>query len=499
MESQGAGETAAVDQIGSVGPWGPAFAQLSEWDPAWAAACVRMTTDPWTNGVLSRKTVELICIALAGAERDPAGVRRHIRAALDAGAGRDEILATLETAFLTSIRSSGLAHIPIGLNQSDRQEYAQAFESVAIYDRSHDDMRSESALAADMLPDAARPAGRAPDAEEGVSTPLSDKAKAADQWTEAFDLLCEPDPAWTDAFTAAAAGANANGAISPKFVALLGVALDGSDAQDRDALKARRRIAAALESGATPQEIREVLKLCAIQGVEACNLAIPILAEELGVRLHPDERPRCMEAGGSALAAAPDAHEKKSDQGQASAATKRNLKDTAVREFKRFLAMFLYLWVILGLFVLQQSIVLAEHHIDYKSYGFAFLNALVLAKVMLLADNLRLGSQFKDRPLIFPIVIKSLLFATVFVVFHIFEKTIVGLFEGKTFAQSIPALGGGSVTGALLVGLIISVSLVPFFAFAEIGRVMEKGELAKLIFTLDAKSDRRARGARPGV
>ena len=29
------------------------------------------------------------------------------------------------------------------------------------------------------------------------------------------------------------------------------------------------------------EEIMEVLKLCVVQGVQACNLGVPILAEEL--------------------------------------------------------------------------------------------------------------------------------------------------------------------------------------------------------------------------
>src|ERR1700737_5018902 len=36
----------------------------------------------------------------------------------------------------------------------------------------------------------------------------------------------------------------------------------------------RRHIKAALERGATPQEIMEVLKLCVVQGVQACNLCL---------------------------------------------------------------------------------------------------------------------------------------------------------------------------------------------------------------------------------
>jgi hypothetical protein len=36
-----------------------------------------------------------------------------------------------------------------------------------------------------------------------------------------------------------------------------------------------------LKLGATVEEIMEVLKLCVAQGVQACNLGVPILVEEL--------------------------------------------------------------------------------------------------------------------------------------------------------------------------------------------------------------------------
>jgi alkylhydroperoxidase/carboxymuconolactone decarboxylase family protein YurZ len=43
----------------------------------------------------------------------------------------------------------------------------------------------------------------------------------------------------------------------------------------------RRHIKAALKLGATMEEIMEILKLCVTQGAQACNLGVPILAEEL--------------------------------------------------------------------------------------------------------------------------------------------------------------------------------------------------------------------------
>jgi hypothetical protein len=62
--------------------------------------------------------------------------------------------------------------------------------------------------------------------------------------------------------------------------ALLSIALDGSYTH-MYASGTRRHINGALKAGATMEEIMEVLKLCVAQGVQACNLGVPILAEEI--------------------------------------------------------------------------------------------------------------------------------------------------------------------------------------------------------------------------
>jgi alkylhydroperoxidase/carboxymuconolactone decarboxylase family protein YurZ len=43
----------------------------------------------------------------------------------------------------------------------------------------------------------------------------------------------------------------------------------------------RRHIQSALKLGATMEEIMEVFKICVAQGIQASNLAVPILAEEV--------------------------------------------------------------------------------------------------------------------------------------------------------------------------------------------------------------------------
>src|SRR5262245_16819837 len=40
---------------------------LREWDPVWAEQCLKVAADPWTCGILPRKTVELIGLAVSTA------------------------------------------------------------------------------------------------------------------------------------------------------------------------------------------------------------------------------------------------------------------------------------------------------------------------------------------------------------------------------------------------------------------------------------------------
>ena len=227
------------------GPWDfAAVDQLRAWDPAWAEQCVAMSANPWSSGVLPPKAVELIALAVNAActNLNADGTRRHIRGAIEAGAMPQEILMVLKMASLLSIHTCSLA-APILL---------------------------EEAIAAGVHP--------AP--KEPVATPICDKMKALGQWNTAWDPFFELDPAWTEQFIAAGAPVYIGGLLSPKLAELLSIAFDASITH-MYAPGTRRHIKAALKHGATLEEIMEVLKICVAEGVEACNLGVPILADEL--------------------------------------------------------------------------------------------------------------------------------------------------------------------------------------------------------------------------
>jgi alkylhydroperoxidase/carboxymuconolactone decarboxylase family protein YurZ len=203
-----------------------------------------MTLNPWTNGILPRKFVELVGVALNAActNLNPDGTRRHVRAALAAGATREEILVVLKMASVMSIHSCSLG--------------------------------------APVLLEEARAAGATPAARSAAPTPACDKMRAVGQWNMAWDPFLELDPVWTDEFMATGVGIYGSGTFTPREVELLSIAFDASYTH-MYAPGTRRHIKGALAAGATMEEIMEVLKLCVVQGVQACNLAVPILAEEL--------------------------------------------------------------------------------------------------------------------------------------------------------------------------------------------------------------------------
>jgi hypothetical protein len=164
---------------------------------------------------------------------------------------------------------------------------------------------------------------------------------------------------------------------------------------------------------------------------------------------------------------------------------KPSLKERAVHEAKSFFVIFVYLFVLFGLFVLYEDTILAHAGITrgFTPYGFAVVNALIFAKVMLVADDLHLGRRFEQMPLIYPIVFKAVIFAVVLMGFHVVEELVIGMLHGETAAESIPRIGGGSLKGVVTVGTLFAVQLTPYFAFSEIRRTIGRDELYALLFT----------------
>lgn len=236
----------------SASPWEAALNKLREWDPSWAENCLKVTTSPRTDGVLHLKFIELVSVGLNASRTNlnPEGTRRHIRAALAAGANRREILFVLKCASVISIQS-GSFNAPLLVEEASLGSLEQ-FSAIRK-------KRVEKA---------------------GKEAPAVEKMKAIGHWNEEWDSIFFLDPVWTDQYMAMCAQLYAENILPPKELELLLVAFDAAYVHIYGP-GTRRHIKNAFKAGATVEEIMEVLKLGIVQGVQACSLGITILAEEL--------------------------------------------------------------------------------------------------------------------------------------------------------------------------------------------------------------------------
>jgi hypothetical protein len=162
-----------------------------------------------------------------------------------------------------------------------------------------------------------------------------------------------------------------------------------------------------------------------------------------------------------------------------------HLKERAIEEFKEFWILSLYLFIFLGAFTLYRRMVLAEFGVTYLHYGIALIEALVIAKVVLIGRAIGLDRLCErgGGPLIIPVVLKSAIFALLATLFAVLENVVEGLIRKKDWA-SIASNGFGIGSLELFARVVmLFVSFIPFFAFWEIGQFLGRHKLIEMFFS----------------
>ncbi len=106
---------------------------------------------------------------------------------------------------------------------------------------------------------------------------------------------------------------------------------------------------------------------------------------------------------------------------------KKGLKQTILHELIHYWLIVLYMAIFFGAFANYRRLLLAHYGISYEDYGIAVIRALVLGKVVLVAETLRLGRGYEEKPLIVPTLHKTFLFTVCVAVFDIAEGLVRGL------------------------------------------------------------------------
>jgi len=240
-ESQQQLKSAFVEEMGY---WSPPFDDVLRMDQEFFAHYTELLARPHRSGHLEPKVREFMLIAVNAVTTQlyTEGTRTHIRNAFEHGATFEEIREVLE-------RTSGLGihsvteGVPILIAAMEAST-----QSSEEFDGRRRRLRAEF-------------------------------EERRGYWNETWADVLRMDPDFFEQYLDLSAHPYEHGPLSQKVKELLSVAYDGSTTNIfRPGLQGH--IENALETGATPEEIMEVLELASIAGFHTLTEGAPVLIEE---------------------------------------------------------------------------------------------------------------------------------------------------------------------------------------------------------------------------
>ncbi len=104
--------------------------------------------------------------------------------------------------------------------------------------------------------------------------------KEKGDWNPVWDQMREMDPEFLEAYLAFRSVPHREGPLPQKYKELILIAINAATTH-LYAPGVRRHMQNALKAGATKEEILETIQLTTVMGIHSCNLAVPILMEEV--------------------------------------------------------------------------------------------------------------------------------------------------------------------------------------------------------------------------
>jgi alkylhydroperoxidase/carboxymuconolactone decarboxylase family protein YurZ len=227
------------------GAWDESWQAVLELDPEFLAAYLDFAGVPSRKHHLDPKTRALMALTVDAATTHlhTPGIRRHIAAALAAGATTHEVMEVLECTATLGIHAMNVG-VPVLVEVLGERG-----------DRTEPEPLTEF--------------------QEQVKAEFT---RDRGYWNPTWDEMLELDPELLQAYTTFSAYPWRNGTLSPKLREFVYIAFDTS-ATHLYRVGLKLHIENALGYGATPQEILEIMEIASTIGIHTVTTAAPILRE----------------------------------------------------------------------------------------------------------------------------------------------------------------------------------------------------------------------------
>ena len=146
-----------------------------------------------------------------------------------------------------------------------------------------------------------------------------------------------------------------------------------------------------------------------------------------------------------------------------------------------FFFIFGYLWLLLSVYALHNSIVLADWRL-LGHLGPAMLKALVFTKCVLIGEHIKLGARFEDKPLIWAILIKAALFSALLIGLDFLEAVVSSAIWPNAAPKGNGEIDLINLRVILSFSFLAFVALIPFFGIMELSKLIGRDQMRDLFF-----------------
>lgn len=159
-----------------------------------------------------------------------------------------------------------------------------------------------------------------------------------------------------------------------------------------------------------------------------------------------------------------------------------SFKQKVTSEIRLFFIYAFYLNLLFFSFTIYERILLGLTDNSYVPFGFCIIQALIMAKVILIGDHIRLGHIFDSKPLAYTVAYKTIIFCILMFLFVIAEHCVMGLIDGKPITGILEEFFANHLNVALAKTFIMFLVFIFFFSVLETSRALGDHKLFDLFF-----------------
>src|SRR6516164_3556106 len=170
-----------------------------------------------------------------------------------------------------------------------------------------------------------------------------------------------------------------------------------------------------------------------------------------------------------------------------------------LHEFRQVLPPTIFFFIGFNFILFTKRLILEDYLIQYTGFFIATTAALIVGKVVLVADKMPFLRRFDHAPLVRPIIFKTVVYTLLVAVARLIEAFIHYVLEGGAVGHGgfvEHQLGNFSWHRFVAIQLWVFALFLVYVTASEINALLGYGELFKIFFvrrSSDLKSTRRAR------